>query len=54
MIYDRDDEEIAFEQVENIAAYHQNLETYVTEKLGHNRILKDEAVINKITDWLRL
>jgi pimeloyl-ACP methyl ester carboxylesterase len=34
MIYDRDDEEIAFAQLEKVSMTHQDLETFVTEKLG--------------------
>lgn len=52
IIYDSDDDEIAFEQVAKICADHPDIENHVTEKLGHNRILKNAAVISRITQWL--
>lgn len=53
LIYDADDEEIPQAQFKAVALHWQGSEVIETEGLGHNRILKDDKVINKVLAFMR-
>ncbi len=48
LIFDTDDEEIPMSQFDAVKEYWQGCQVVETEGLGHHRILKDEAVIEKV------
>lgn len=52
IIHDKQDREVDYTQALALAQNWAGSELYLTEKLGHRRILRDPAVISKITDFL--
>lgn len=53
LVYDHDDPEVTEAQFREIIGYWPGCEVHATQGLGHNRILKDEAVISTIVDYLK-
>ncbi len=51
-IHDRDDKDAVFEHLEFMKNTAPHVETFVTEGLGHNRILRNEEVIERIRQFL--
>jgi hypothetical protein len=52
LIYDHEDEEVDAELFEEIELTWKNCTSLKTVGLGHNRILKDEAVIQAVLSYL--
>jgi len=52
LIYDSEDEEIPQQHFDSIAQHWRGCETLTTQGLGHNRILKDEAVIRSVLGFI--
>ena len=52
VIHDEDDQIVAFDAAVNIVAGWPSARIYATRKLGHRRILRDEAVLNEIIGFL--
>ena len=52
LIHDHEDPEISTRQFDEMAALWQGAGRYETRGLGHNRILKDDAVINTTIEYL--
>ncbi len=52
-IFDNDDEEIPQELFQSILMHWQDCEVLQTEGLGHQKILKDEAVIDRVLSFLQ-
>jgi pimeloyl-ACP methyl ester carboxylesterase len=53
VIHDRDDREVPFVHGERLAATWQNATLHATSGLGHRRILRDDAVIAEVVDFVR-
>lgn len=53
VVHDRDDREVAFLHAERLAAIWRNATLHATTGLGHRRILRDDAVISDVVDFLR-
>jgi pimeloyl-ACP methyl ester carboxylesterase len=53
LVHDDNDPEVAQAQFDEIIRFWNNSELLTTHGLGHNRLLKDEAVVNAVTDYLR-
>ncbi len=53
IIHDKQDKEVPLVDAENNYKQAQNAEIFITEGLGHNRILKNKEVIDKIIDFVR-
>lgn len=53
LIYDLDDEEVPLEQFLSVARCWQNCRIIKTRKLGHNRILKDKKVIERVLAYMK-
>lgn len=53
LVYDLEDPEVSEAQFREMADLWPDRETHTTRGLGHNRILKDEAVIKVIVDYLK-
>jgi pimeloyl-ACP methyl ester carboxylesterase len=53
LVHDHNDPEVAQAQFDEIAGFWEKSQLLVTQGLGHNRILKDERVINAVTDYLK-
>ena len=52
VIHDKDDVDVHYKCAEEIHNQLKNSELYLTEGLGHRRILGDQNVINKITTFI--
>ena len=52
IIHDKDDDDVSVKAAYNIQKYLKQSEIMITEGLGHRKILGDEAVINKIKEFL--
>jgi pimeloyl-ACP methyl ester carboxylesterase len=52
IVHDRDDREVPFHDAERLVAQWPGATLMATEALGHRRILKDDAVIRKVTEFL--
>ena len=52
VVHDKFDKMVPIERIEDIKRFTEKPEFLITEGLGHNRILKDESVINKIKDFI--
>lgn len=52
VVHDRDDREVAFVHAERLAAIWRNATLHATSGLGHRRILRDDAVISDVVDFL--
>ncbi len=50
-IHDKQDKEVPFAEAENLSKHWQNGEFYVTDGLGHRRILRNPEVLQKIMDF---
>ena len=53
LVYDYEDPEITLAQFEEMVQLWQGVRVHTTRGLGHNRILKDSAVIDAIVGFLR-
>ncbi len=53
LIYDLDDEEVPLEQFISVARHWQNCRIIKTRNLGHNRILKDKQVIERVLAYMK-
>lgn len=53
IIHDRDDKELSSQDGEELAAAIPGAELLLTEGLGHRRILRDDAVIQKVISFIR-
>lgn len=54
VIHDRDDREVPFVQGERLAATWRQAAFVATEGLGHRRVLRDDAVVSRVVDFVRL
>lgn len=52
--HDENDSEAGIEHAYNLKNKHQNTELIITQGLGHNRILKDDFVVNKVIEHTQL
>jgi pimeloyl-ACP methyl ester carboxylesterase len=52
IIHDKNDHDVSVKAAYNIYKHLQNSELLITEGLGHRKILGNEAVINKIKDFI--
>lgn len=52
IIHDKNDDDVPVKSAYNIDIYLKNSELMITEGLGHRKILGNEAVINKIKNFL--
>ena len=52
IIHDKDDDDVSVKAAYNIQKYLKQSEIMITEGLGHRKILGDEAVINKIKEFI--
>lgn len=52
-IHDKDDPYISFSNLESFKEAKSDIDTMVTNGLGHNRALKDEEVLSRINAFLR-
>jgi pimeloyl-ACP methyl ester carboxylesterase len=50
--HDRDDKEAGIEHARNLIKVNPDITLIETQGLGHNRILKDEEVVQQATRWL--
>lgn len=53
LVYDRRDPEVPIEHFQEILDHWKQGSAYETNGLGHNRILKNRAVIDAVVDYLR-
>src|SRR5262249_33884953 len=53
VVHDRDDREVAFVHAERLVAIWRNATLHATSGLGHRRILRDDAVIAEILEFVR-
>ena len=53
LVYDTQDPEIALTQFEEMARLWTDCAVHSTHGLGHNRLLKDNAVIAAIADFMK-
>ena len=53
VIHDRGDREVAVKHGERLAGAWPNAQLVLTSELGHRRILRDDAVIAKVVDFVR-
>ena len=53
LVYDHEDPEVAPAQFQQMIEHWRDCRVHNTRGLGHNRILKDEAVIAAIVDYLK-
>lgn len=53
IIHDRDDPEILVEQAEAMAAVWPECELWITEKLGHYRLIRSKEVIDRVTKFMK-
>lgn len=53
LVYDHEDPEVSPLQFNQMIDHWQNCEVHATRGLGHNRILKDDAVITSVVDFLK-
>lgn len=53
VIQDEDDEEVLMVQAETLIKAYPRARLFTTRGLGHNRVLKDEAVITATVDFIR-
>lgn len=53
LVFDSDDEEIPQALFQSILTHWQGCEVLQTEGLGHQKILKDEGVINQVSSFLK-
>ena len=54
LFHDKDDQEAGIDHAEALNKAHGNCQLIVTTGLGHNRILKDKNVIEKIADYSKV
>lgn len=54
VIHDNDDDDIPVSEAHHIAENLSNKEIFITNKLGHRKILGDSVVINKIVEFLMI
>lgn len=52
IIHDKNDDDVPYTASENIHRHLQNSELFLTENLGHRKILGDEKVISKIQNFI--
>ena len=52
IIHDKDDVEVPITESKRLLPVFSNCELFITEGLGHRRILKSEQTLQKITDFL--
>lgn len=52
IIHDKDDKDAPFHHAEKLKEYLPNAEFFVTQGLGHNRILRDKEVIKKVISFI--
>ena len=52
VVHDTDDKEVAVSCAYNIRQNLQQGSLLITDKLGHNRILKDEEVVNRVVSFI--
>ncbi len=53
IIHDKQDRDVPLVDAQNNYEHAKNAELFVTEGLGHNRILKNKSVIQKIIDFIK-
>lgn len=53
VVHDRADREVSMGHGERLAATWPNAQLVLTEDLGHRRILRDDAVIGRVVDFVR-
>lgn len=53
LVYDHEDPEVSPAQFDEMAKLWRDCVVHTTRGLGHNRILKDESVINAIAEYLK-
>ena len=53
IFHDKNDEDVNIKAAYNINKYLLNSELFITEDLGHRKILENEKVINKIKEFLK-
>ena len=54
VIHDKDDNEVPVACAENIMAHLANGEIFLTEKLGHRKVLGDASVVKKLIDFINI
>ena len=52
VIHDHDDRHVPFNAAEQIAEYWPNSEAMLTKNLGHHRILREDAVMQRILSFM--
>lgn len=52
LIHDENDREVSFAEMEKYLPMWENVETVITQGLGHRRILKDSKIIDKIINFI--
>jgi pimeloyl-ACP methyl ester carboxylesterase len=52
VVHDRDDLVVHFDQAEALVTAHPHASTLFTSTLGHHRVLRDDAVLDAIADFL--
>lgn len=52
LVHDKEDEEVTVEHPLALVKHYPKAELFLTSGLGHSRILKDEAVIGRIIDFI--
>ena len=54
LVYDHEDPEVSIQQFEAMVGFWRDCTVHSTRGLGHNRILKDDTVIDAIADYLKV
>lgn len=52
VVHDRDDKEVPLERAHEIKEQWPEVEVFITENLGHRRILRDSQVLEKISNFI--
>lgn len=52
LVHDKDDQIVSWRQSEKLAEVVSGAKTYYTNKLGHQRLLRDEKVIQQVTEFI--
>lgn len=53
VVYDKQDEDVPASEVEQFLATRPAVKSMLTDGIGHNRIMKDKAVIEEVVEFLR-
>ena len=54
VVHDKDDQIVSWRQSEKLVKQIPQAESYYTNKLGHLRLLRDQALIQRVVEFIRI